>query len=134
MDNTEPVLENQPELAYSKNSALKVLFWYPVLWGGLTAMMSLVIADEYSSVALAIVTGIVGMLTIATAFAVRRGKEWAIWVLLLVAVLDIVGRITNGHSGFLMPGLLVIFAAHAAIVMRRYSAGRRSLADGSISS
>jgi|HubBroStandDraft_5_1064220.scaffolds.fasta_scaffold1625248_1 hypothetical protein len=51
----------------------------------------------------------------ALGFAVLRGHRWAAWSLVAIALLDIVTRAMLGHSGYLMPGLLLAFALTAAI-------------------
>ena len=74
---------------------------------------------EYPSRSSAIFTSILGLAVIALGFAVYRRSRLAAWILVGFSLLDVLSRILKGHNGYLMPGVLFVFALNAAIALRR---------------
>jgi hypothetical protein len=81
--------------------------------------MPLTMLHEYPSPAAAIATSILGLAVIGLGFAVYRRSQLAAWILVAFALYDTAARILQGHTGFLMPGLLFAFALCAAISLRK---------------
>jgi hypothetical protein len=101
----------------NRSSAPTWTFGYAIFWGGLSAVMPLTTA--YPSPTVAITTSILGLLVIGLGYAVYRRSLLAAWILVAFSLFDVVSRIIHGHSGFIMPGLLFLFALNAAISLRK---------------
>jgi hypothetical protein len=94
-------------------------FGYAIFWGGLSAVMPFAMLREYPSLAAAILTSLLGLAVIGLGFGVYRRSRLAAWVLVVFALFDVLSRLVQRHSGYLMPGILFALALASAISMRR---------------
>ena len=101
------------------SSAPKWTFGYSIFWGGLSAILPFIISNEFPSHKAAVVTMGFGVLTIVLGFLVYKRIRWAAWALVILALLDTAARAIQGHSGYLMPGLMLAFALTAAVKLGR---------------
>jgi uncharacterized membrane protein len=103
----------------ARSTAPTWTFGYAVLWGGLSVAMPFLVPEEYPSQPAMIGTSILGIATILFGLAVYRRKQWAAWSLVGFSIFDIATRIILGHSGALMPIILLLFSLNAAMSLRR---------------
>lgn len=80
-------------------------FGYAIFWGGLSAAMPFAMLREYPSLASAILTSFLGLATIGLGYGVYRRSRVAAWILVGLALFDMLSRFVQGHSGYLMPGI-----------------------------
>lgn len=101
------------------SSSPKWTFGYAIFWGGLSAAMPFAMLHEYPSLASAILTSILGLAVIGLGYGVYRRSRAAAWILVGFALFDMLSRLVQGHTGFLMPGILLAFSLTSAISMHK---------------
>jgi hypothetical protein len=106
-------------MGINRSSSPTWTFGYAMLWGGLSAVMPFAMLREYPSVQAAILTSVLGIAVVGLGYGVYRRSKLAAWILVVFALFDMLSRLVQGHSGYLMPGILFAFALTAAISMRR---------------
>ena len=95
-------------------------FWYALVWGGATLVMPYLVPAEYPSLPIMIGTAVDGVLVIALGFILRRQRPLAAYGLIVLALLDMIGRFYAHHSGYLMPLILLVLAFRSAIYLARH--------------
>jgi len=91
---------------------------YALFWGGLTVSIPFFNIDEYGSVAIALATSILGAVVVSLAICLYYSSQRAAWGLVIFAIFDIISRIVQQHSGYLMPLILLGLAVRSANYLR----------------
>ena len=104
----------------TRSSAPTWTFGYAILWGGFSVILPLL--QDYPSSWAAILTSLLGLMTIGVGYAAYRRKQWAAWVLVAFALVDIGAEEIVRASGYIMPGVLFAFALTSAIALRNEAA------------